>query len=160
MLDWPVRNALQDQDRWSEASLFALQVALFRQAEEWGLRPGSVSGYEPAAAYVAGALSLDDACILVARPDATGLVRKEPVIPIVTYGSEEATTVLELGENCLQPHAFLATVAKAHVDGTPVQWRSMFVGRGARRVDLPTYAFHRRRYWLEDGGWRGGMAGS
>lgn len=132
--------------------------SLFRQAEEWGLQPVSVSGYEPAAAHVAGTLSLDDACSLVAHPEATCLVRKEPVIPITTNGSE-AATVLELGENCLQPHAFLAAVAKAHVHGIPVQWRSVFAGKGTRRVDLPTYAFQRKRYWLEDGGWRGGSAG-
>ncbi|WP_432280756.1 type I polyketide synthase [Streptomyces luomodiensis] len=42
---------------------------------------------------------------------------------------------------------FLASVAEAYVHGVDVDWSSLF--EGARRVDLPTYAFQRRRYWLD-----------
>ncbi|MFC9436169.1 type I polyketide synthase [Nocardia sp. NPDC057030] len=44
---------------------------------------------------------------------------------------------------------FLTSVAAAHVRGVPVDWPRVFAGSGAVRVDLPTYAFDRRRYWLE-----------
>ncbi|WP_344641665.1 acyltransferase domain-containing protein, partial [Kitasatospora cystarginea] len=45
-----------------------------------------------------------------------------------------------------------ASLAEAHVRGVRVDWQSFLGGRGARRVDLPTYAFQRERYWLESDG--------
>ncbi|HEV7773322.1 MAG TPA: SDR family NAD(P)-dependent oxidoreductase [Conexibacter sp.] len=44
---------------------------------------------------------------------------------------------------------FLTSVAEANVHGIPVDWSRHYEGTGARRVELPTYAFQRRHYWLE-----------
>ncbi|WP_063048053.1 type I polyketide synthase [Nocardia vulneris] len=44
---------------------------------------------------------------------------------------------------------FLASVAAAYVRGVPVDWTRIFAGSNAVRVELPTYAFERKRYWLE-----------
>ncbi|AXB47493.1 hypothetical protein A4R43_37730 [Amycolatopsis albispora] len=46
-----------------------------------------------------------------------------------------------------EPRTLVTALAKAHVRGVPVNWAAGF--SGARRVDLPTYAFQRSRYWLD-----------
>ncbi|TLW91365.1 SDR family NAD(P)-dependent oxidoreductase [Saccharomonospora piscinae] len=43
---------------------------------------------------------------------------------------------------------FLTSLATGHAHGAAVDWRATLAGRGAREVELPTYAFQNRRYWL------------
>jgi acyl transferase domain-containing protein len=43
---------------------------------------------------------------------------------------------------------FETALASAHVAGTPVDWSALYAAVGARRIELPTYAFHHRTYWL------------
>ncbi|MER5646398.1 type I polyketide synthase [Streptosporangium sp. NPDC002524] len=53
------------------------------------------------------------------------------------------------GPGRTEVRAFTSALAQLHVHGVSVDWRAALEGRGARLVDLPTYAFQRRRFWLD-----------
>jgi mycoketide-CoA synthase len=298
-------GALLDETMWAQAGLFAVEVALFRLLESWGVRPAAVGGHsigELAAAHVAGVWSLADACAVVAArgqlmqalprggamiaveadedqvaalagaypetgiaavngpravvisgdaeqvaavagqlaaagirtrrlrvshafhsplmdpmladfarvlagvsyavpeiplvsgltgqlagaeltepgywvrhvreavrfADAVGALRDTGVRAFVEIGPDGVLSALgphtrdedepgpaaaevwlpALRRDRDEPAALLTAVAGVHVRGGRVDWAAMYAGCGARRVDLPTYAFQRERYWL------------
>ncbi|NGO49545.1 polyketide synthase dehydratase domain-containing protein, partial [Streptomyces ureilyticus] len=47
-----------------------------------------------------------------------------------------------------EPRSLTTALARAYVHGADVDWTALLPG--GRQVELPTYAFQRRRYWLEE----------
>ncbi|WP_433335341.1 type I polyketide synthase [Spirillospora sp. CA-294931] len=65
--------------------------------------------------------------------------------PVLAMALPDAVGTLRRGEGGLG--RFLTSAAEAWVRGAPVDWRPAV--EGGRPVDLPTYPFQRRRFWLE-----------
>nr|WP_315970960.1 polyketide synthase [Streptomyces buecherae] len=72
----------------------------------------------------------------------SALVRE---VPVERGGSMAAVPLLRRGRP--EPESALAALAHAYAHGAPVEWDAVFGGAGGRRVELPTYAFQRRRFW-------------
>ncbi|MPY63810.1 type I polyketide synthase, partial [Streptomyces spongiae] len=78
--------------------------------------------------------------------------------PVLTAMAEDCLTGGDNGDALFaaatragegEPETLLSSVARLHVRGARVDWPTVFAGGGGRRVDLPTYAFQRQRYWLD-----------
>ncbi|WP_024804252.1 SDR family NAD(P)-dependent oxidoreductase [Nocardia sp. BMG51109] len=78
--------------------------------------------------------------------------------PVMGFAVQETVDALDTGVAVLgslrrergDPSRFLTSVAEAHVHGVGVRWAAAAAEAGGRRIDLPTYAFQRQRYWLND----------
>jgi acyl transferase domain-containing protein/thioesterase domain-containing protein/acyl carrier protein len=49
------------------------------------------------------------------------------------------------------PRRFSKSLGEAWVGGLDVDWGAILEGTAAKRVELPTYAFQRERYWIDGG---------
>ncbi|KAY30031.1 type I polyketide synthase [Mycobacterium tuberculosis] len=70
----------------------------------------------------------------------------EETFAACTDGDSEAIVVPTLGRGDGGLHRFLLSAASAFVAGVAVNWRGTLDGAGY--VELPTYAFDKRRFWL------------
>jgi pimaricinolide synthase PimS1 len=145
----PEATAKLNETAYAQPALFAIEVALFRQMEQWGISPDILLGHsigELSAAHVAGVWSLRDACCVVAargrlmqaQPAGGAMVALEAdeaeVLPMLTEGVEIA------GLN--GPRSTVISGDEAVVLALAEQFRVK--GRRTSRLQV-SHAFHSRR---------------
>ncbi|TDE34841.1 type I polyketide synthase [Actinomadura sp. 6K520] len=101
--------------------------------------------------HIRGAVRFADGVRWLEAQDVAACIELGPgVLTAMARECMEAApaTAVALRENRPEPEAVLGAVAQAHTAGVPVDWAALFAPARPRRVDLPTYAFQRRRFWL------------
>ncbi|MFE6165411.1 SDR family NAD(P)-dependent oxidoreductase, partial [Streptomyces sp. NPDC056486] len=102
--------------------------------------------------HVRESVRFADAVSTLVDEGVTTFVEVGPGGTLSALGQEsapEAGFVPVLRNDRPEEAALTAAIAEAHVRGAHVDWAAYFEGRGAQRVDLPTYAFQRERFWLD-----------
>src|SRR5207248_1312104 len=128
------------ETEYTQAALFAVEAALARLLESFGVRPAVVAGHSLGgltAAYVAGVFSMPVAAKLVVARGRLMTARAGADAPVVALTRRDR----------LERETVLTALAELSVRGVPVDWSPVLPAE-APVVPLPTTAFQRQHYWL------------
>ncbi|MCV7119058.1 polyketide synthase [Mycobacterium nebraskense] len=65
-----------------------------------------------------------------------------------SVATEPAVSAVSMAKGRPEVDSILLAAGQLFASGADVDWAKVFAGLAAQRVDLPTYAFQRRRFWL------------
>ncbi|WP_434043626.1 MULTISPECIES: type I polyketide synthase [Sorangium] len=144
--------ALLDQTGWAQPALFALEVALYRQWEAWGLRAHALLGHslgEIVAAHIAGVFDLPDASALVAaRGRLMQALPHGGAMASIEATEHELLPLLDQHTGRLSlaalnaPRQSVVSGDQPAVDQVCAHFKAL--GRRAKRLDV-SHAFHSAR---------------
>ncbi|GAA4970546.1 type I polyketide synthase [Streptomyces hyderabadensis] len=93
-----------------------------------------------------------DAVVELGRRGVVSAVELGPDAVLAPLTGEVCTAVAASRRDRDEVLEAVGALGRVHALGVAVDWAAFYAGTGARRVELPTYAFQRRHYWTTQAG--------